>query len=83
MVAVIADDSTQSQVPRGENSGRTLTHMAVARSITRLGKLPSAAVSEVQVPLPTGFRAGVPHHVILFAQQGTAGPVFGADSAAF
>ena len=83
LVAMITEDHVQSQVPRGENSGRTLTHVAVARSFTQLGSLSGPAVREVQVPLPAGLRSAVPHHVILFAQQGVAGPVFGADSVAF
>jgi hypothetical protein len=37
LVAVLAEDATQSQVARGENAGHTLHHVAVLRSIKDFG----------------------------------------------
>jgi hypothetical protein len=39
LVAVLVDDMDQSSVLRGENSGRKLTHVAVARALAPLGSL--------------------------------------------
>ncbi len=80
--AVIADDSDRSSVLRGENSGRDLVHVSVARSITRVSKVEARAGQQtVSIQLPPSFggsRAG--HHLILFAQKATGGRVLGADS---
>jgi len=80
IVAVVADDIDSSSVPRGENSGRTLEHVAVARSIARVAKLQAVAQQTVQIPLPPSIRTTQGHHLILFAQVGGAGRVLGADS---
>jgi hypothetical protein len=37
LIAVLAEDATQSQVARGENAGHTLHHVAVLRSIKDFG----------------------------------------------
>jgi hypothetical protein len=37
LVAVLAEDATQSQVARGENAGHTLHHVAVLRSMKEFG----------------------------------------------
>ena len=36
IIAVLADDTDRSNVLRGENSGRQLQHVSVARSMTRV-----------------------------------------------
>jgi len=83
LIAVVADDSDSSNVQRGENSGRTLTHVAVARSIARVAKLQAAGDLTVRVALPASLRPSQPHHLILFAQAPGNGRVLGADSKAF
>jgi hypothetical protein len=80
ILAVIADDMDQSNVLRGENSGRTLAHVAVARSIQQIAKLQSKAEQTVQIALPTSFREGQGHHLILFAQAPGNGRILGAES---
>ena len=80
ILAVIADDMDQSNVLRGENSGRTLAHVAVARSIQQIAKLQSMPEQTVQITLPASFREGQGHHLIVFAQAPRNGRVLGADS---
>jgi len=81
IMAVLTDDSDRSNVGRGENSGRTLDHVSVARSLTRVATVLSATQKTVQVPLPASFASGRGgHHLILFAQTPGFGPVLGTDS---
>ncbi|WP_213805364.1 DUF1223 domain-containing protein [Granulicella sp. dw_53] len=80
IVAVFADDSDRSSVLRGENSGRTLTHVAVARSLTRVAKLQAATEQTVQIPVPPSFHSSPAHHLILFAQTAGNGRVLGTDT---
>jgi hypothetical protein len=82
LVAVLVDDVDQSSVLRGENSGRKLTHVAVARAFAPLGALQEAAEHSTTLPLPPSFLSspGAGHHLVLFAQQGSGGPVVGIDT---
>jgi hypothetical protein len=80
IIAVLADDTDQSSVQRGENSGRTLTHVAVARSLSRVATLKTAEEKTISVALPTSFQPNQHHHLILFAQAPGYGRVLGADS---
>jgi hypothetical protein len=82
LVAVLVDDMDQSSVLRGENSGRKLTHVAVARAFAPLGVLRDAVQHSTTLPLPPSFLSnpGVGHHLVLFAQQGSGGPVVGIDT---
>jgi len=82
LVAVLVDDMDQSSVLRGENSGRKLTHVAVARGFAPLGALKEAGQHSTTLPLPPSFLSspGAGHHLVLFAQQGSGGPVVGIDA---
>ena len=82
LVAVLVDDMDQSSVLRGENSGRRLTHVAVARAFAPLGALREVGQHTTTLPLPASFFSGPGggHHLVLFAQQGSGGPVVGSDS---
>ncbi len=80
LIAVLADDSDRSNVLHGENSGHTLAHVAVARSISRVAKLQAAGEQTVQIPIPASFQASQGHHLILFAQTPGNGRVLGTDS---
>ncbi len=82
IIAVLADDADQSSVSRGENSGRNLTHVSVARSITRVAKLQATADGSAELPIPASFNGKGGHHVILFAQARGNGRVLGADTKA-
>ena len=82
LIAVLVDDVDQSSVLRGENSGRKLTHVAVARAFAPLGDLHDAVQHSTTLPLPPSFLSnpGAGHHLVIFAQQGTGGPVVGSDT---
>ncbi len=79
LVAILTDDTDRSNVQRGENEGRQLTHGAVARAFAPLGPLEATESKEVSLPLPA-LNQGSGHHLVIFAQQAQAGPVVGIDS---
>jgi hypothetical protein len=81
IIAVLADDVDRSSVARGENSGRNLAHVAVARSLARVSPLKPTGEQEIRLPLPPSFRDTEKHHLILFAQAPAHGRVLGVDSA--
>jgi hypothetical protein len=77
---VLADDSDRSNVLHGENSGRMLAHVAVARSISRIANMQTAGEGTAQIPIPSSFQASQGHHLILFAQTPGNGRVLGTDT---
>jgi hypothetical protein len=82
--AVIADDAAKSSVLRGENSGRTLDHVSVARSLVRVASVKDAKTLTVSVPVP-GLVKGQPatgRHLILFAQESGLGKILGVETTA-
>jgi hypothetical protein len=80
LIAVLADDSDRSSVLHGENSGRMLAHVAVARSIARVAKIQAAGERTVQIPIPASFQNTRGHHLILFAQTPGNGRVLSTDT---
>lgn len=82
LLAVVVDDMDQSNVTRGENSGRNLTHAAVAHAFFPLGTLLSTPGRDISVPLPSSMQADLNrrHHLIVFAQQSGGGAVLGVDT---
>ena len=83
IMAVLTDDADSSSVLRGENSGRQLVHVSVARAMAQVATL-HGAISEktVELRLPAGFakthHGG--HHLVLFAQTVSLGAVVGVDT---
>jgi hypothetical protein len=80
IVAVLADDADRSTVLRGENGGRLLEHVSVARSLARVATVRNASQQSVHLAFPEGFHVqnGSGHHLILFAQQQHQGAIEGA-----
>jgi hypothetical protein len=80
--AVLADDKTSSNVLRGENSGRTLSHVAVARTITRVANIEAATELTIQLVLSGSVQQSPPsgRHLILFAQAPGLGQVLAVDT---
>lgn len=85
LYAALTDDLDRSQVLRGENSGRSLQHVAVVRSLTPLTAKSDASEDVVHVPFPSTFdRAGsAGHHVVIFAQEPHQGAIVGAAASSF
>lgn len=80
--AVIADDAATSSVSRGENSGRTLKHVSVARSLEKVASLSDTKTLTVSIPNP-GIVKGQPEtkrHLIVFAQERGLGRVVAIES---
>jgi hypothetical protein len=80
LIAVLTDDSDRSNVLHGENSGRNLAHVAVARSLSRVTRVQAAGERTVQIQIPASFQAAQGHHLILFAQMPGNGRVLGTDT---
>jgi hypothetical protein len=85
IIAVLADDTDRSSVLRGENGGRQLQHVSVARSMTRVATVRDDGEQSVHVSFPEGFSTsnGAGHHLILFAQEQRQGAILGAATTAF
>jgi hypothetical protein len=83
IMAVLTDDADQSNVLRGENGGRLLQHVSVARSLVRVATLKSDGQKSVHIAIPTGFKlGGSGHHLILLAQERHQGAIEGAATTA-
>jgi hypothetical protein len=80
LIAVLADDADRSNVLRGENNGRLLQHVSVARSLTRVGTIKEDGQESIHISLPNGFQlgGGASHHLILFAQEPHQGAILAA-----
>ena len=85
IIAVLADDSDRSNVLRGENSGRLLQHVSVARSMARVATARGDGEQSVHVAFPEGLstRGDSGHHLILFAQEPNQGAILGASTISF
>jgi hypothetical protein len=82
LIAALVDDSDQSSVHGGENSGQTLVHVSVARSLARVAKLEATGEKTLQLRLPSSFQGTQKHHLILFVQARGNGRVLAADTKA-
>ena len=70
----IADQSARSSVTRGENARRILDHVAVVRSLTKIGSVKKGEIWEKSLRVPVGAAAS--RVVVFLADAG--GPVTGA-----
>lgn len=84
VIAVLTDDTDISDVLRGENGGRLLQHVSVARSLTRVAVVRGDAEESIHLSLPDGLQLGdgSGHRVILFAQEPHQGAIVGAATMA-
>jgi hypothetical protein len=71
----LADDRDASEVAAGENRGRRLEHVAVVRSLRKIGSVKRGAVFSQLVELPA---ASAPQRVVVFVQEPGPGRVTGA-----
>ena len=74
----LADNQDQTQVKGGENSGRSLQHVAVLRSLQKVGKIESeGGQKQVKFRLPKSDSPGN-FRLVAFVQESDNGPVLGA-----
>jgi len=71
----LADNSDVTRVAAGENKGRTLTHVAVVRSIRKIGYVKRGGTFSRQVELPAGANG---QRIVVFLQEAGQARVFGA-----
>jgi hypothetical protein len=72
----IADEADRSSVEKGENAGRSLTHVAVVRKLTKAGRVGAEAMEQtIEVPV-----AAQGTRVIVFLTNGS-GEVLGLEAA--
>lgn len=75
-MAALAEDSAQSSVSRGENSGRTLRHVAVVRAMQQLNNYAGdGRTLTLQPPTPN---IGAPMRLIVFAADRSSGHILAA-----
>jgi hypothetical protein len=84
IVAVVTDDADLSTVLRGENGGKLLQHVSVARSLVRVATVKGATQQSIHIAFPDGFHldSGSGHHLILFAQEQHQSAIEGAATTA-
>lgn len=80
---VLAQNSATSQVARGENAGRTLNHVAVAREFRQIGTLePGKSFSkDVSLELKPELAHDLHLRTVVFAQERGTGRVLGSSVA--
>jgi hypothetical protein len=73
----IVEDDLASDVTRGENAGKKLSHTAVARALVAAGRADAKGRFDVEVPVPPG--PGV-RRIFAFAQERGVGRVLGVSA---
>jgi len=71
----LADDRGTQQVASGENKGRTLQHVAILRSLRKIGTVKKGAEFSQTVEAPANSG-----RVIVFVQEGSLGRVYGVGA---
>jgi hypothetical protein len=81
LIAVLVQNRGSSAVARGENGGRTLIHVDIAREFRTLASLQKgqAFAGETSFALPANPQ-GSPFHVVAFFQASDSGPILAAAS---
>lgn|ERR1035437_1671764 len=75
VMLALADASAESQVSAGENKGRSMRHVAVVRSLRKIGSVKRGAGFHGEVSLPPAAAA---QRAIVFVQEGGQHRVVGA-----
>jgi hypothetical protein len=77
LYVALADNRQESHVARGENGGRTLAHVAVARVLKEVGAIDFSAASTKEIAVPVQFGSENGLRVIAFVQDPKSGYVLG------
>jgi hypothetical protein len=80
VLLVLADDSDQSNVTRGENAGRILTHVAVVRNLTQVGTINPGGAFSRDVKVSTENANPRNMRVVAIVQEMPAGKILGLGS---
>jgi hypothetical protein len=80
VLLVLADDSDQSNVRRGENAGRILTHVAVVRSLTQVGTIDPGGAFSRDVKVSTENANQRRLRVVAIVQETEVGRILGLGS---
>ena len=78
-----ADDSDESHVSRGENAGRTLTHVAVLRNLVRVGTVTRSDKFSRDVSIRLNNLDSRNIRLVAIVQEPMAGRVWGVESTRF
>jgi hypothetical protein len=81
ILLAIADESDESSVRGGENAGRRLKHVAVVRSLTRVGKVDGTDGISTDVTVKVNGLKPDNFRVVAVAQEATTGRVWGVGMA--
>ncbi len=83
LYAALVDPSDTTDIKGGENRGLQLHHVAVVRSLQRIGKLEDLAQGPIKATLTAPQDAVLRKmRVVVFAQRSGTGPVLGVTSIA-
>jgi len=79
LIAILAQNATQSVVGRGENAGRTLHHVAVVRAIKEYGSKATDGkpLRLSSAPSPGADKAGGPLRLVVFLADRKTGHIVG------
>jgi hypothetical protein len=77
VVLAVVEEALSSDVTRGENAGKTLAHVAVARALVVAGRADGRGRFDGTVAVPAGAGA---RRVLAFAQERGAGRVLGVSA---
>jgi hypothetical protein len=80
LIAVVTDDTDRSNVLRGENSGRLLEHVSVARTLFKVATISGDMEKSIHLSVPDDLKpkSGAGHHLVLFVQEPHQGAIVGA-----
>lgn len=80
---VLADNSDQSSVRRGENAGRVLTHVAVVRSLAKVGTIDHGEAFSRDLKVSTANTNHRDLRIVAFIQETGDGRVVGVGATRF
>ena len=79
VLLAIVEDDLHSQVSRGENSGRRLSHTAVVRRLQVVGVLPDGKAFDKEIPVMPDPSWRLEHlSAVAFVEEGSSGRILGA-----
>ena len=73
----VAEDHAETHVLRGENGGKMLSHVAVARSLIRVGKWEGSGLTNKDVQIPPKAGASNEMRVVAILQDPKTGRILG------